>query len=387
MSNPAAQSIRVAVATGSRAEFGLLTPVMRAVREHPDLELRTIVLGSHLVGPAETWRDVETAFGIDARVPMQHEGKSGRLEDARALGLGLQGMSDAIERLRPDWIVVLGDRIEALAAAAAASVAGIPVAHLHGGDRAEGVADEAMRHAITKLSHLHFPATAESAQRIIRMGEHPSCVILAGSPAIDDLDAMSPLDEEAFARLNRPGVVFLMHPIGRAPEDEQSTARAALDAAGDRRVLALLPNLDPGREGIVEALRQSGVPTLAHLPRPEWIALLKRVAIEGGVLVGNSSAGLIEASAIRPYPLAAVNIGPRQQARESPPTVVHAAESADDIRRAIEAAVGLSAVWRKGNPLPAHPYGEGCCGPIVAEALATRPPHRSRALLRKQNAY
>lgn len=378
---------RIAVATGSRAEFGLLSPIMRAVRAHPSLELLTIVSGSHLVGGAETWREVESEFGIDARVEMQRERLTGRLEDARALGRGIEGMAGALEALAPDWVVVLGDRIEALAAATAASVAGVPVAHVHGGDRAEGVADEAMRHAITKLSHLHLAATPASAERIVRMGEDPARVIVTGSPAIDGLDAIAPLDDESFARLGSPEAVFLMHPVGRAIGIEREAATAALHALRRRRIVAMSPNLDPGREGIIEALQDQGAPTLAHLRRDQWIALLKRVAMEGGVIVGNSSAGLIEASALRPVPLAAVDIGPRQQGREAPATVVHVDETPASLRNGLFAAEALAATWKSGQPIPEHPYGLGRAGEHAAAAISGISPSEARGLVRKRNAY
>ncbi|MGD9693636.1 MAG: UDP-N-acetylglucosamine 2-epimerase [Phycisphaerales bacterium] len=374
--------------TGTRAEFGLLATVMRAVRLHPRLELLTVVTGAHLVGAGETWRDVDETFGIDARVEMQRDGAIGRAEDAKALGRGIEGLAIAYESVKPDWVVVLGDRIEALAAACAASVSGIPVAHLHGGDRAEGVADEAMRHAITKLAHLHLPATAQSADRIIRMGEDPARVIVVGSPAIDGLGAIEPMSDEAYNRLGNPRIVFLMHPIGRDSTDERRDATAALEGASGRSLVALLPNLDPGREGIVEALRDVGAPTLAHLRREQWIGLLKRVAIEGGVLLGNSSAGLIEASALRPYPLPAVDIGPRQSGRECPETVIHVdPDSHRPIRDAIRKAEGLSQSWRQSEALPGHPYGEGLAGERTAAALAELPLSEALRLIRKRNTY
>src|SRR5881394_2962134 len=170
----------VAVVTGSRAEFGLLRPVMKAIAGHPALNLRVIVTGSHLLSPAETINDVKADFAIDATVAMQSivngqasEPPSGRLSDSASLGRGISGLAEVFSRLSPDVVVVLGDRIEAFAAAAAASVGGIRVAHIHGGDRAEGIADEAMRHAITKLAHLHLAATELSARRIVLMGEKP----------------------------------------------------------------------------------------------------------------------------------------------------------------------------------------------------------------------
>lgn len=374
--------LRIAVATGTRAEFGLLEPVMRAVRGHESLELITLVAGAHFLKPSETWREVDAAFGVDARIPMQREGETGRLADAAALGRGVEGFARALADLRPDWVVVLGDRIEALAAASAASVGGAGVAHLHGGDRAEGVADEAMRHAITKLSHLHLPATAASSQRIIRMGEAPSRVRVVGSPAIDGLEAIDAMGDARYAALGSPDTLFLMHPVGRDAGAEETSAAAALRACAEagRRTLALAPNFDPGREGVVRAIASSGVRALEHLPRREWVALMRRVAHEGGVLVGNSSAGLIEATALRPA-LPTVDIGPRQSGRERPACVVHAeAETTAAVLGAIREAV------RMDRTAVAHPYGEGRAGVRAAEALAEagRP---DLSLLRKRNAY
>lgn len=144
----------IAIITGTRAEFGLLRPVIDAVRKHPRLTLKLIVSGSHLLPPARTEREVAAAYPLAARVPMQHaRGLRTRAADALATARGLEGFTRAFVTVRPDWVVVLGDRIEAFAAAAAASISGIGVCHIHGGDRAEGIADEAMRHAITKLAH------------------------------------------------------------------------------------------------------------------------------------------------------------------------------------------------------------------------------------------
>lgn len=379
---------RTAVVTGSRADFGLLTPVMRAVREHPGLELLAIAAGSHLIQPAETFRDVRALFPVADSIPMQVAGRTGRLEDAEATGRGIARFARSFAGLRPDWVVVLGDRIEAMAAATAASIGGIAVAHLHGGDRAEGVADEAMRHAITKLAHLHLPATAESAERIIRMGERPEHVRLVGSPALDDLPAIPPLSDEGWDRLGRPAAVVLVHPIGRHDEAEEAAASAIIEGArtalGDLPLLALEPNHDPGRNGVRRALSQAGVRTASHLPRAVFVGLLKRLADPRsgpagarGAMIGNSSAGLIEAAAVG---LPAVDVGRRQAGRERPASVVHAEESPGEVARAVARAIAM-------EPRPeAHPYGVGDAGARAAAALAEVDP-TGAALLRKRCAY
>lgn len=376
MSGPRA---RVAVVTGTRAEFGLLAPVMRAIAASPELELLVVVAGAHLLPPALTVAEVREAFDIAAEVPMQAPGDRTRLDDARALGRGVAGFADAFARLQPDWVVVLGDRIEAFAAGAAASVGGIPVAHLHGGDRAEGVADEAMRHALTKLAHLHLAATKQSAERIVRMGEDPAGVHIVGSPAIDGLDAMPALDDETARGLGDPDTIFLMHPIGDSEEVERARAGVILAGLRGRRVLALHPNHDPGRAGVVAAIRDAGAPEGHHLPRAQFVGLLRRLAARGGVLVGNSSAGLIEAAAVR---LPAVDVGSRESGRERPGnTVWTPGASVDEVRDAVRSALAID------RATITHPYGDGRAGERIAALLAEVSPDRRRALLRKRCSY
>lgn len=370
---------RVAIVTGTRAEFGLLRPVMHAVRDHPELELLVIAAGSHLISPAETYRDVKAEFlaHIADAIPMQVAGRTGRLEDAEALGLGVSRFARSLGRLAPDWVVVLGDRIEAFAAASAAGVAGFALAHIHGGDRAEGVADEAMRHAITKLAHLHLAATEQSAERLRRMGERPDLVFVVGSPAIDGLDSIPALPEADYRELGAPDTVLLLHPVGRDAPREQEVAASALTALRGRRVVALYPNHDPGREGTLRALTDaSGLRLVTHLPRDRFIGLLKRLA-ETGVLVGNSSAALIEAAALR---LPAVDIGPRQAGRERAANTVHAEETPEAIARALDEALRID------RAAIAHPYGDGRAGAAIAARLAGIDP-REPGLLRKRCVY
>ncbi|MEZ6163703.1 MAG: UDP-N-acetylglucosamine 2-epimerase [Phycisphaerales bacterium] len=304
------------------------------------------------------------------------------MHDVEALGKGIARFGRSYEMNEPDMVVVLGDRIEAFAAASAASVGGCLLAHIHGGDRAEGVADEAMRHAITKLAHVHFPATNSSAKRIVKMGEQASQVFVVGSPAIDGIDAINPLGDGAYTELGSPDVVVLMHPIGREGEQEEAAMRTVLDAVSDRRVLVLHPNLDPGRRGIMNAIESApiDVQVRAGMPRDQFVGLLKRVGSAGGALVGNSSAGLIEAAAIG---CPSVDIGDRQSGRERcDGWSAHANESVESIRSA------LKIVCDPGMARSSHPYGDGNSGPMIArhiaEVLGTAD---ASGLLRKRCAY
>ncbi|MGP1273203.1 MAG: UDP-N-acetylglucosamine 2-epimerase [Phycisphaerales bacterium] len=363
--------------TGTRAEFGLLTPIMRAIRDRADLDLLVIAAGSHLVQPALTFKEIKREFEVADSIPMQTVGRVGRWHDVESVGKGIARFGRSFERLAPDIVLVLGDRIEAFAAASAASIGGVIVAHAHGGDLAEGVADEVMRHAITKLAHLHLPATEASAARIRRMGEDPSRVVVVGSPAIDGLDAVAAMTDAEAREIGDPEAVLLMHPVGRPDETEEAAASAALEAIGEAPTLALMPNLDPGRRGIVRAIeaRADRVTVRDHLPREAFVSLLRRLGERGGVLVGNSSSALIEAGALR---VPAVNIGARQTMRERGTNVVDAAtESAESIRAAIERARAMD------RATITHPFGDGHAGPRSAEVLAAVN-LADRSLLRKR---
>lgn len=406
---------RIAVVTGSRAEFGLLRPVMRAIAAQPTLQLAVIAAGSHFLKPSETWREVKAEFHLADIAPMQSAPSLSRLDDAEALAKGLGRFARSFARLQPACVVVLGDRIEAFAAAAAASIAGFPLAHIHGGDRAEGIADEAMRHAITKLAHLHFPASPASAQRILRLGEDPASVHTVGSPALDDLPSIPALSDPAAAQLGDPALVILLHPAGLAATAERATAAAVLAAAtavAPRHVLALAPNADPGRAEIHAVFSAAASENLItyreHLPRPVFIALLKRLAAHSpprrGVLVGNSSAGLIEAAALA---LPVVNLLPRQAGRESAANVIHlpafgfdshpamsrATPSADsqvinappaEYSSQVASAV-RDAQQRPPTPI-IHPFGAADAGARIASIL-TQTLARSPINLRKRCSY
>jgi UDP-hydrolysing UDP-N-acetyl-D-glucosamine 2-epimerase len=389
-----ARGRRIAVVTGTRAEWGLLAPVCRAIAARKDLSLVVLAGGAHLLAPrdgghptiAEVSAFVQATAGVELRsFAMQRDGESGRAADAEALGRGVSALAAEFARSAPDLVVVLGDRIEAFAAASAASVGGHRVAHIHGGDRAEGVADEAMRHAITKLAHMHLAASRESAVRIERMGEARERIHLVGSPAIDGLSEMRALDDAARSELGSPDFVFLMHPTGRAPEVEERDAAVVLEGLARRgRVLALMPNSDPGREGIVRAIDaaiargDARVRAATHLPRARFMGLLKHAATRA--IVGNSSAALIECAALG---VRALDIGSRQAGRERADNVRHVDGAADkSLAVALDAALDALCAW---TPSAVHPYLDGGASERIAELLS----NADLAVhgLAKRNAY
>ena len=352
---------KIAVVTGTRAEYGLLATVMHAIDQHPGLTLQCFASGMHLV----TGSHRNLAFPIAAKVRLQKPGRVGRHHDAVALGNGIRNFAEAFAQLEPQFVLVLGDRIEAFAAASAASVGGIRVAHLHGGDRAEGVADEAMRHAITKLAHLHFPATAQSKKRLLKLGEHPEAIFNHGSPAADGLD-----DVEAAA--DSPAMIVMQHPVGDDDATEYRRMRDLLRVTAKHRPMVMLPNHDPGRDGIVKAIADAGIIPIKHLPRPAFLSRLKAARC----IVGNSSAGLIEAAILK---TPAVNLGTRQGGRETPSTVISCPHRVSAIREAIREAMAMDTRRLR------HPYGRGNTGRLIADTLAEV--NLERVPLRKRNRY
>ncbi|MEO0475183.1 MAG: UDP-N-acetylglucosamine 2-epimerase [Planctomycetota bacterium] len=352
----------IAVITGTRAEYGLLEPVLDAMQDHDVLEPFLVVTGTHLT--TNSIKDIR--HSITARVKMQRTGAAAsREEDVQSLGRGVMAIGRVLTELSPNVVLVLGDRIEALAGALAAQVGGFYLAHIHGGDRAEGVADEAMRHAISKLSHLHFAATTQSKKRLVRMGEHEAHVHNTGSPAIDGLKDVVP-DDEA------PDLIIMQHPVGASPDDEYQWMQATLDATEKHSRLILTPNHDPGRNAILRAILDNKLTPTDHLPREQFLSLLAGCK----AIVGNSSAGLIEAAALK---TPAVNLGDRQAGREKPGNVIDAKHNKTAIQRAVKQALAM-----KTGSLR-HPYGDGSTGRKIAELLAKI--DLSKIPVHKRNAY
>ncbi|MCP4246916.1 MAG: UDP-N-acetylglucosamine 2-epimerase (hydrolyzing) [bacterium] len=373
---------RIAVVTGTRAEYGLLRSTMQAVEEHPRLALQVAVAGMHLLKKFGHTIDEIRADGwrIDTRVRMQ-TGNDDALDQAVGLSRGVAGLARFFDSADADVVVVLGDRIEAMAGALAGVTTGRIVAHIHGGDVAPGDLDEGLRHAITKLAHLHLAATAQAARRIIRMGERPEQVHNVGAPGLDRLIEVVGADRNG-RRARQQAALVIQHPSGRSADRERKTMSAILRAVADSglRPIVIYPNSDRGHTGIIAvieaATRRAGSPVRVErsLARDDFLHLLADVRL----LVGNSSCGIIEAASAG---TAAVNVGPRQAGRQrSGPSVVDCSESYDQIRTAITRAL------RKRPRLGGRTcYGHGRTGHRIAAVLA-----RTRlddALRRKQIKY
>jgi GDP/UDP-N,N'-diacetylbacillosamine 2-epimerase (hydrolysing) len=365
---------KVMYVTGTRADFGLMASTLQQVQAHPDLALQVAVTGMHLSEVyGSTVRDIEALqLPIVARIPTNVEERSpGSM--AQAIGQAVTGLAKAMADSRPDVLMVLGDRGEMLAGAIAAVHLGIPVAHLHGGERS-GTVDEPVRHAITKLSHWHFVATGESRDRVIRLGERPEHVWITGAPGLDGLHEFAATTRaDVLGDLGLPGdaryVLVLFHPVVQEMDSAELQtgilANALTDAfkASNTHVVWLDPNADAGSGGILrtlEGLRGERLHRITHLPRPRFVAALA----QADALVGNSSAGIIEAAS---FGTPAVNIGSRQRSRERNANTTDCEVARHAIADAVAQAVS------HGHFPPRNRYGDGCAGERITRLLATLP--------------
>ncbi|RAU23546.1 UDP-N-acetylglucosamine 2-epimerase (hydrolyzing) [Paramagnetospirillum kuznetsovii] len=369
----------VCVITGSRAEYGLLSPLLGVLEADPDLAVTLVVTGSHL-SPRHglTRREIEADGRSFETVDMALAGDS-PLDIARAVGRGVTGMAETLDRLRPDLVVVLGDRYEILAAAQAALLLGIPLAHINGGERTEGAIDDSIRHAVTKMASLHFAAAEPYRTRIIQMGERPDTVFTVGMLGADNarrLDKLTRPALEADLGLSLAGPVALVtyHPTtADARQDEAGVAGmlAALDARPDLAVVITGVNADAGGNAIAErlaAFAESRANTIC-VDSLGWRRYLSLMA-QASVVVGNSSSGVIEAPILG---IPTVNIGDRQQGRLRGAGVIDAAPEAAAILAALDRA--LEPDFRARAAAAPSPFGDGHSAERICAAVKAFPLH------------
>ncbi len=373
---------RICIATGTRADWGLLSPIARALKARPDVELSIVATNMH-VDPryGATASEIEAdGFTIAESFDITSGLDDSPLSRAIATGRATEGMARAIDRLRPDIIVVLGDRFEMLGIATAAALLRVPVAHIAGGEISEGAIDDSMRHAITKLSSLHLTATEPYRRRVINMGEDPARVINTGAIGVDNIvagrDAITPAElTQSLGGFHFPpgSLLVTYHPATASDASVAAGCRAlleALDLFPDRQVIITYPNNDAGSESIIALIeaygraRKERVRVVPSLGRRRYHAAL---ALAGAV-VGNSSSGIVEVPSMH---IPTVDIGPRQRGRIAGPSVIHCGESASEIAGAIGHALspeGQEEARRTDNPY----YRPDTLG-IIVNAIATTP--------------
>lgn len=367
--------IRICVVTGSRAEYGLLYWVLHDIRASKLLDLQLIATGTHLEpGFGMTIDQIEAdGFIVDRRVfiDLSDDSASGT---ARAMARALAGVSDALEGLAPDAMLVLGDRFEIMAAVQAAMLHRVPVIHIAGGDTTEGAFDEAIRHAITKMSHVHLTTNAASAARVAQMGELVSHIHSVGSPGLDHLRrrplmTRADLEESLGARLGAQNALITFHPVTLEADRGASQFQALLDALDDLPdgfvKWITRPNADPGNHGISDVLDRwskgrADVHIYTSLGQARYLALMSL----SDLVIGNSSSGLYEAPSFR---IPTVDVGDRQGGRLAAKSVIRAEPTAAAIRTAIEAALSMDCSD------VVNPYGDGHSAGRIVSVLENLP--------------
>lgn len=373
----------MAYVSGTRADFGLMARTLRLLHASSLLELGIMATGMYLSPKYGLTVDEISAAGlpVQARIPTSVDETTGPAM-ALATGQTLVGLLDAFIRWQPDILLLLGDRGEMLAGAISAVYLGIPIAHLHGGERS-GTVDEPVRHAISKLSHYHFAATPAARDRLVRMGERAEHVFVTGAPGLDDLASFEPEAREALCREvafdpRRPVCLMVFHPVHQEQAQAGEQVRAVIEGILGARaqVLAMMPNADAGGDRIRKELDayagHRDVRTLTHLPRQRYLSWLARA----DAMVGNSSSGIIEAASVGQWVL---NVGSRQQLRERNENVVDVEVDRASIARAVADLFGRPRKsWQ-------NVYGDGRAAERIVELLERLP--LDPAVLYKANAY
>ncbi len=379
---------KICIITGTRAEYGLLRWVMQGIKADPELTLQIIATGMHLSPEfGLTYREIEQdGFQIDRKVEMLTSSDT-PVGIAKSMGLGLIGFADALNDLHPDLIVVLGDRFEIFSAVSAALVARIPVAHLHGGEATEGSIDEALRHSITKMSHLHFVAAEEYRQRVIQLGEQPDRVLLVGGLGADNISRLKLLDREELQQslgfeLGQKSLLVCFHPATletNTAAHQMAELLAALAELRNTQLVFTMPNADTDGRVLIQLIEQF---VAQHANRRAYTSLgqlryLSCMAHVDGV-VGNSSSGLLEAPS---FQKGTINIGDRQRGRLQAASVINC----EPTRHSITAALVrlYSKEFQASLSKVRSPYGEGgASAAIVAKVKAV-----SLGTLHKKHFY
>lgn len=370
---------KIAILTGTRAEFGLLFWLIKAVHDDEDLQLQLIVTGMHLSPEfGLTYQEIEKAgIPIEDTIEILLSSDS-EIGISKSMGLGMISFSETYARLKPDILVILGDRFEAFSAAAAAMIAKIPIAHIHGGEATEGLIDEPIRHSITKMAHLHFTATETYRHRVIQLGEQPDRVFNTGTPGLDNIDKLDLLSKEEFEKsinfeISYPTFLVTFHPVtldNNSSENQFKALLKAFDKYPEATIIFTKPNADTNGRVVIQLIDQftksneKRTVAFTSLGQLRYLSALSHVDI----VIGNSSSGLIEAPSFK---VPTVNIGDRQKGRIKADSVISCAPATESITDAIEKS--LSKTFQENLKEVKNPYGKGGASDKILKILKQTP--------------
>jgi GDP/UDP-N,N'-diacetylbacillosamine 2-epimerase (hydrolysing) len=365
--------------TGIRSEYDIMSSVFRAIADHPALDLQLVVTGAHLADAFGHTADEIRADGfvVADEIESLLNGDQASFR-VKGLAIQLQGLVQTVARVKPDILLVLGDREESMTTALVGAYMNIPVAHIAGGDRVIGNVDDQIRHAVTKLAHLHFVTNRESAQRILHLGEQPFRVFDVGNPGLDRLLEVPAISADELSRRlgfaitdGEPLVMLIQHVISTEIDQAYEQMKTSLEAVREFGVKTVLsyPNSDAGGQQMIRAIREfESLPFLyaaKNIPRLEFVNLMRRASC----LLGNSSAGILEAPLLK---LPVINVGNRQRGRLHAENVEFVPHNKDRIIEALRQAI-FDPEYRKTVAACANPYGDGHSSVRIADLLATTP--------------
>ena len=356
---------KICIITGTRAEYGLLKSLIKKINQDEELQLQLIATGMHLSSEfGLTYKEIENdGFNIEEKIEILLSSDT-PVGISKSMGLAMISFSETYERLKPDMIVVLGDRYEIFAAVNAAHVARIPVAHLHGGETTEGAVDDAFRHSITKMSYLHFTSTEEYRQRVIQLGENPSKVFNVGAIGIENINSIDLLSKEEFEssinfKLGKKNILVTFHPVtleNDTSENQFNNLLDAIDKVPDLKIIFTKSNSDTsGRiinkmiDTYVQKNKDISI-SFTSLGQLRYLSAMKYV----DAVVGNSSSGIIEAPS---FGIPTVNIGDRQKGRIQAESIINAKPIKEEIHKSLIKALSLEFKQEIRNIL--NPYGNG----------------------------
>lgn len=371
---------KICVVTGTRAEYGLLSRLIRMIDESDKTRLQLIATNMHLSPTyGETYKEIEAdGFTIDRKIPIIEEGRNDSVATLKSMAKAIAGFADAFNELKPDLVTLLGDRYEILAAAEAALIEKIPIAHIHGGEVTEGAYDDAIRHSITKMSHLHFPSIEPYRKRIVQMGENPDRVFTVGAIGVENIKRIPLLSKEeaeqsiGFA-IDKNTILVTYHPVTLGPDSMKRDIDAFIAALEERsslRVIFTMPNSDNGSDVIVEAInsfvRNNGERTVAFksLGLKRYLSVMKEV----GAVVGNSSSGIVE---VPSFGVPTLNIGDRQKGRLAAESVVNSDTDKKSILKGLDKV--LSPAFQDFCKTVNNPYGKENTAEEIFNVISTYP--------------
>ena len=367
---------KICVVTGTRAEYGLLYWLMKEIEADDELELQIIATGMHLSPEfGLTYKVIEKEFKVDKKIEMLLSSDTS-VGISKSMGLAQISFAEAYEELKPDILVVLGDRYEIFSATSAAMIARIPIAHLHGGEATEGLIDEPIRHSITKMSHLHFTATEAYKNRVIQLGEHPNRVFNVGGMGIENIKRLKLLNKEEFEKsiefkLNKKNILVTFHPVtleNSTAKDQFQQLLDAIDELEDTNIIFTKANSDTdGR--IINQMIDEYVANNSHksvgftsLGQLRYLSALQYM----DAMVGNSSSGLAETPSFKK---GTINIGDRQKGRIKASSVIDCMSTKASIIKAFERL--YSEEFQEKLKTVNNPYGDGCASKKIVEILKT----------------